>query len=112
MSNPHPHCQIYATNFVFKTIETEARASQRYLSETGRTLFQEIIITEQQDGRRIICENDAAIAFLPYFARFAYEVFVAPKRTCPSLAALSDAEVHDFAEVLREVQARALAGAL
>src|SRR4051812_31948796 len=24
VSNPHPHCQIYATNFVFKTIETEA----------------------------------------------------------------------------------------
>ena len=27
VSNPHPHGQIYATNFVFKTIETEARAS-------------------------------------------------------------------------------------
>ena len=26
VSNPHPHCQIYATNFVFKTIETEVRA--------------------------------------------------------------------------------------
>ena len=23
VSNPHPHCQIYATNFVFKTIETD-----------------------------------------------------------------------------------------
>ena len=38
VSNPHPHCQIYATNFVFKTIETEARASQRHLAETGRIL--------------------------------------------------------------------------
>jgi UDPglucose--hexose-1-phosphate uridylyltransferase len=28
VSNPHPHCQIYATNFVFKTIDTEARVSQ------------------------------------------------------------------------------------
>src|SRR5207245_3819902 len=26
VSNPHPHCQIYATNFVFKTIELEAAA--------------------------------------------------------------------------------------
>jgi UDPglucose--hexose-1-phosphate uridylyltransferase len=39
VSNPHPHCQIYATNFVFKTIETEAQASARYLRETGRKLF-------------------------------------------------------------------------
>src|SRR5207248_1487193 len=35
VSNPHPHCQIYATNFVFKTIETEARVSARHLTETG-----------------------------------------------------------------------------
>jgi UDPglucose--hexose-1-phosphate uridylyltransferase len=34
VSNPHPHGQIYATNFVFKTIETEARASGRHLAES------------------------------------------------------------------------------
>ena len=32
VSNPHPHGQIYATNFVFKHIETEVRASVRYLA--------------------------------------------------------------------------------
>jgi UDPglucose--hexose-1-phosphate uridylyltransferase len=106
VSNPHPHCQIYATNFVFKTIETEARASQRHVDETGRVLFQDIIAAEQQDGRRIICENDSAIAFLPYFARYAYEVFVAPKKTHPSLASLSDVEMNDLAAVLRETLIR------
>jgi UDPglucose--hexose-1-phosphate uridylyltransferase len=103
VSNPHPHCQIYATNFVFKFIETEARASQRHLAETGRVLFQDIIAAEQADGRRIIAENDSAIAFLPYFARYAYEVFIAPKATHPSLAALSEAEVRDLAAVLKQV---------
>ena len=106
VSNPHPHCQIYATNFVFKTIENEARASQQYFNEHGRPLFQDIIAAEQQDGRRIICENETAVAFLPYFARYAYEVFVAPKRTVPSLAALTDGEVKDLAAVLREVLIR------
>ena len=81
VSNPHPHCQIYATNFVFKTIETEVRACERHLAETGRVLFQDILAAEHADGRRIIAENDSAIAFLPYFARYAYEVFVAPKAT-------------------------------
>lgn len=103
VSNPHPHCQIYATNFVFKTIETEARVSQKHLAETGRVLFQDILAAEKEDGRRIICENETAIAFIPYFARYAYEVFVAPKATRPSLAALSDTELRDFALVLRQV---------
>jgi UDPglucose--hexose-1-phosphate uridylyltransferase len=106
VSNPHPHCQIYATNFVFKTVETEARASARHFSETGNILFQDIIAAEQQDGSRIIAENETAIAFLPYFARYAYEVYVAPKRSHPSLAALSDNEITDFSEVLRETLIR------
>src|SRR5437763_7587093 len=62
VSNPHPHCQIYATNFVFKFIETEARVGQNYLKETGRVLFQDILEAERRDGRRIIAENDSAIA--------------------------------------------------
>jgi UDPglucose--hexose-1-phosphate uridylyltransferase len=101
VSNPHPHCQIYATNFVFKTIETEARVSGRYLAETGRTLFQDIIKAEREDGRRIIFENETAIVFLPYFARYAYEVFVAPKASHPSIATLNEAEMRDFAEALK-----------
>lgn len=103
VSNPHPHCQIYATNFVFKHIETETRVSRRYLSETGRVLFQDILESETQDGRRIVCENERAIAFMPYFARYAYEVFVAPKQTRPSVAALGDDERRDLADVLRRV---------
>jgi len=103
VSNPHPHCQIYANNFVFKTIENEARISQAYFKERGRPIFQDIIAAEKADGRRIIAENDTAIAFLPYFARYAYEVFVAPKETHPSIAGLSAKEVTDFAEVLKTV---------
>lgn len=101
VSNPHPHCQIYANNFVFKTIENEVRATQKHFAETGKVLFQEIIEAERKDGRRVIAENDDAIAFLPYFARYAYEVFVAPKKTHPNISTLSEEELYDFAEVLK-----------
>src|SRR5687768_6698176 len=68
VSNPHPHCQIYATNFVFKTIENEARICQAHFSKTGRVLFEDVIEAERTDGRRILAENKSAIAFVPYFA--------------------------------------------
>ena len=89
VSNPHPHGQIYATNFVFKTIETEAAVSRRYYQEHGRVLFQDIIRAEQEDGRRILFESASAIVFLPYFARYAYECYVAPKETHASLATMT-----------------------
>ncbi|MBO0724334.1 MAG: galactose-1-phosphate uridylyltransferase [Blastocatellia bacterium] len=106
VSTPHPHCQIYATNFVFKTIETETRVSERHLAHTGRILFQDILEAEREDGRRIIFENESAIVFLPYFARYAYEVFVAPKASHPSVATLSEEELRDFAEALKHLLAK------
>ena len=101
VSNPHPHCQIYATNFVFKTIETEAAVSRRYFAEQRRPLLGGHHPGGTADGRRIIFENDSAIAFLPYFARYAYESFVAPKATHAGLATLDAAERRDLAEALK-----------
>ena len=106
VSNPHPHCQIYANNFVFKTIETEVKASQEHRATTGRILFQDIIDAEQSDGRRIIYENETAIVFIPYFARYAYEVFIAPRQSHKSIAALSAAEASDLAKALKETTVR------
>lgn len=103
VSNPHPHCQIYATNFVFKTIEVEAEVSRRHLQEAGRILFQDILKAEQEDGRRLVAERDSAVAFVPYFARYAYEVYVSPRETHASLATLSRAELQDLAAVLKRV---------
>lgn len=106
VSNPHPHCQIYATNFVFKTIEEEVEAERDHLAQTGRVLFQDIIAAEKADGRRLLAENAGAIAFLPYFARYAYETIVAPKASHPSIAELSPGELEDLAEALETVLVR------
>jgi UDPglucose--hexose-1-phosphate uridylyltransferase len=106
VSNPHPHCQIYATNFVFKTIENEARVCRNYHQETGRVLFQDILKSERDDGRRIIYENSSAVVFMPYFARYAYECYVAPKPSHPGLAGFSKEELKDFAEALKALLVR------
>ena len=106
VSNPHPHGQIYATNFVFKTIETEAAVSRRYFHEHGRVLFQDIIRAEQEDGRRVLFDGSSAIAFLPYFARYAYECYVAPKQAHASLATMTPDEIDEFAVALKTLLVR------
>ena len=68
VSNPHPHCQIYATNFVFKTIAVEVDVCRRHWRESGRVLFEEILDAELTDGRRIVSDCDSAVAFVPFFA--------------------------------------------
>ena len=106
VSNPHPHCQIYATNFVFRTIELEAEASAAYFAASGRVLFADIIAAEEVDGRRILATRGGALAFVPYFARYSYETFVAPRATHANIAELSPGETDDLAAVLGETLIR------
>jgi UDPglucose--hexose-1-phosphate uridylyltransferase len=106
VSNPHPHCQIYATNFVFKTIEIEALACARHASDTGRALLSDVIRAELEDGRRVLYDGSDAVAFVPYFARYAYETFVAPKASHQSIAELSPSELEDLSRALKDVLVR------
>jgi UDPglucose--hexose-1-phosphate uridylyltransferase len=106
VSNPHPHGQIYATSFAFKTFEIELAASERHLRDTGRGLMADIIRAEQQDGRRVLHEDEHVIAFVPYFARYAYEVYVVPKRRVAHVFELRDAEVASMAAALSAVTIR------
>jgi UDPglucose--hexose-1-phosphate uridylyltransferase len=106
VSNPHPHCQIYATNFVFRTIELEAEASAAYLAENGRVLMRDVVAAEEADGRRVLAARDEALSFVPYFARYAYETFVTPRATHANVAELSRSELGDLARVLSETLIR------
>ncbi len=49
---------------------------------------------------RLVAENEGFVAFVPYFARYPYEVHVVSRRHRPSLSDLSTAEGRDLAPVL------------
>jgi UDPglucose--hexose-1-phosphate uridylyltransferase len=106
VSNPHPHCQIYGTSFIVPGIQLELDSVNQHFSETGASLFDEIIDAEKSDGRRIIAENATAIAFIPYFARFPYETYIVSKSHATSLGDLSEQQIADFSKVLQDVLIR------
>jgi UDPglucose--hexose-1-phosphate uridylyltransferase len=105
VSNPHPHCQVYATDFTFKLIEQQIRLANQY-NNTGRNLFDDIIANEMKDQVRVIAENDHAIAFIPFFARYAYEVMIFPKKAHPNLIHLNNEELAGLAAVFHQVTRR------
>lgn len=106
VSNPHPHGQIYACDFVLNFTQTQLKATQQWRETHNESLFERIIKNEQKDQIRIIAENDTAIAFIPFFARYAYEVMVFPKNPHSTLATLTNAELHDLSAVFQQVVRR------
>jgi UDPglucose--hexose-1-phosphate uridylyltransferase len=103
VSNPHPHCQIYATDFTFKFVDQQIQIAEKFYKETGDYIFEKIIENERKDGIRILAENENAIAFIPFFARYAYEVMIFPKKQHSTLITLSTKELDDLAAVFHIV---------
>ena len=109
MSNPHPHGQIYATNFIYKTTESHLAAAEKHHDQTGRVLFQDILAAEDAEAperRRIVAQNETMVAFIPYFARFSYELYIAPRRSVAHLTQLKLEESADLAAILKDVLVR------
>jgi UDPglucose--hexose-1-phosphate uridylyltransferase len=104
-SNPHPHCQIYAGNLIYGFIAREVDSGRRFFQRTGWFLGQEVLRREA-DGPRVVAANDSFLACVPWFARYAYEVFILPRRPVASLADLTTVERAHLGLMIREVAVR------
>lgn len=103
VSNPHPHCQIYATDFNFTLTQQHLNVAKKFREEQNKNIFEEIIKAEQSEGTRIFEENKGAFAVVPFFARYAYETMIFPKNRHATLITMQDEELWDFASVFHRV---------
>ena len=102
----HPHGQIYAYPFLPPRVTKMLDAAQKYFDSTGRVLFDDVVAREIKDGERIIARNDQWIAYVPYAARYPFEIHVTPLRPVPDLATLDAAQANAFPEIALEVMKR------
>ncbi len=97
----HPHSQIMALDFVPPTLRRELDGCQHYRRQTGNCYFCETISSEVADGRRVVDESDGFIVYCPYASRLPYEMCIVPKRHAAGILAISPAERHELARLLR-----------
>jgi UDPglucose--hexose-1-phosphate uridylyltransferase len=104
-SNPHPHCQIYAGALVYGTIARESDVAAEHFARTDHDLVVDVVDRELASDR-VLDADDHFVACVPWFARYAYEVHVLPRRQATSLVDLDDDEVRSLALTLRAVVRR------
>ena len=99
----HPHGQIYAYPFIPPVPARELEQQRAYFERHGRGLVEDIVARERAEAMRIVYSGPYTAAFMPVFARYSYEVWVAPVRAAASFAALTSEERRDFARALKTV---------
>jgi len=102
----HPHGQIYAYPFLPPKLERELDAMRRHHAATGGNLLLEILQYEVQDGRRIVQRMDGWVSFVPFFARYPYEVYLVPESPRRDLLDLTDDDITGLARILKDTLLR------
>jgi len=100
---PHPHGQMYSFPFIPPRVKQELDSARAHHHKTGHCLFCDILAKERADGRRIVAENEQFTAFVPFYARWPFEVHIYPRRHLGTLEDFDAAEERGLAEMLKWV---------
>jgi len=102
----HPHGQIYSYPFVTPRTEKMLAVAKEHYQKTHQPLITSIIEREIKDEVRIIAQNEHWIAYVPFAARYPFEIHVAPKKFVPDFAELSEDVADTFPVIAKEVLQR------
>jgi UDPglucose--hexose-1-phosphate uridylyltransferase len=100
-SNPHPHCQIWATSDVPVEPAKEQEQQQRYWTKHSKCLLCDYVRLEREIGTRIVFQTEHFTALVPFWAVWPFETLVVGTRHVSDLGQLSTAEKLDLAHLLR-----------
>ena len=102
----HPHGQIYAYSYLPPRVEKMLSAAERYQKEFGKNLFDETLKRELIEKSRIVTQNEHWVAYVPYAARYPFEIHVAPLAHVADLTELSNEQCDSYPAIALEVMKR------
>jgi len=102
-SNPHPHCQVWATSSIPVEPVKELTAQQSYLRSKNRCLLCDYILAEQRQRERILFENDGFITLVPFWAVWPFEVLVCSRRHMGSMNEFTSDDARHISLMLHRV---------
>lgn len=102
----HPHGQIYAYSYLPPRVEKMLAVAKRYKEEFGKILFDEVLKRELAEKNRIICQNEHWVAYVPFAARYPYEIHVAPLQPVADLTELNTSQCSSYPGIALEVMKR------
>lgn len=111
VSSPHPHGQIYATNFVGDSFTRIRQNQADWTTNNNSNMLLDLIARDEyrdadsnkNNASLKIAENDNFVVIVPYFARFAYETWIIPKFEAQHLGQLNETALDDLALLYQQM---------
>ncbi len=102
-SNPHPHCQIWATASIPEAPKKELIAQHAYKKAHGRCLLCDYVVLEEKQHVRLMHSNEGFVALVPFWAVWPFETLVCSRRHIGNMVQFARDEVRSLAAMLQRV---------
>ena len=104
-SNPHPHGQVWACDFLPNEIATEDRTQHAWTVEHGTPMLLALAEAEA-GGPRVVVETEHWLAIVPFWAAWPFETLLLPRFAVARLPDLTAGQRADLAGAIRELTIR------
>jgi UDPglucose--hexose-1-phosphate uridylyltransferase len=105
-SQPHPHGQVWATDYLPNEAALEDSHQRAYVAAHGRPMLLDVAEREAASGERVVVQTAHWLAIVPYWATWPFETLLLPRFAVQRLPELTDAQREDLALALRELTTR------
>jgi UDPglucose--hexose-1-phosphate uridylyltransferase len=102
-SNPHPHGQVWATDYVPQELAVEERTQAAWTDAQPMLLE---LAEREAGGPRVVVQTDHWLAIVPWWASWPFETLLLPRFAVQRLPDLDGVQRVDLAVALKELTAR------
>jgi UDPglucose--hexose-1-phosphate uridylyltransferase len=100
-SNPHPHGQIWAINYLPDEVEREDVRQRAYFAEHGRAMLLDVAAREIATGERVVVHNDDWLAVVPFWAAWPFETLLLPRFAVARMSELTAQRRDSLAQIIQ-----------
>lgn len=105
-SNPHPHGQIWATDYLPNEAAAEDLRQRAWHAENGCALLLDLAEREAALGERVVVQTEHWLAIVPFWATWPFETLLLPRFAVQQLPELNAPQRADLALVLKRLTSR------
>lgn len=105
-SNPHPHSQIWATEFIPNEAAAEDRHQRDWHQQRGSAMLLDLAEREAALGARVVVQTAHWLAIVPFWATWPFETLLLPRFAVQQLPQLNALQRADLALAIKQLTSR------
>ncbi|KAL3284801.1 hypothetical protein HHI36_018941 [Cryptolaemus montrouzieri] len=105
-SNPHPHCQIWASDYFPNEPRIKHDKLKEYYEKHKEPMLRDYLKKEMAKQERIVYENKEWVVLVPFWAFWPFETMVLPKRQIQRMSDLDNTQIKYLGRMFKEFTAK------